>query len=97
MDDDPGDGRNTWPAGRRPRAVALDDAAENHAAAPRAAADARAAEQDAADTRSAVHRAAGTANAAAGRRTAQPAADDESDYRGTHSLHGHSDISLDPV
>ncbi|MEN3337282.1 MAG: hypothetical protein V7647_958 [Acidobacteriota bacterium] len=40
MDDDPGDGRITWPARRRTRAVALDDAAENHSAAPRAAADA---------------------------------------------------------
>jgi hypothetical protein len=66
MDDDPGDGRGTWPPGCRKRPVALNHAAENHPAGPRTAADARAAEQDAAGSVAARIRAAGPTDSGAG-------------------------------
>src|SRR3954451_18886216 len=73
MDDDPGDGRGTWPAGRRKRPVAINDATENHSASTRTAADARAAQQDAAGSVAARIRAACTTNSGAGRRTGDDA------------------------
>src|SRR6476469_6895726 len=65
MDDDPGDGRGTWPAGGRKRPVAVNDAAQNHAASARPAAGTRAAQQDAAGAVAARIRAACAADAPA--------------------------------
>jgi hypothetical protein len=66
MDDDPGDGRGTWPAGSRKRPVALNHAAENHSASARTAARTRAAQQDAAGAVAARIRAACPTDSAAG-------------------------------
>src|SRR6478752_6134052 len=65
LDDDPGDGCGTWPAGCRKRPVAITDAAENHTTSAGTAAGARATQQDAAGPVAAGIRAAGATDAAA--------------------------------
>src|SRR3954453_7308132 len=87
MDDDPGDGRGTWPPGCRKRPVAINHAAENHSGSARTAAGARAAEQDAAGSVAARIRAACPTDPAAGRRAGHDTAAVRSRHGGAEGIH----------